>query len=965
MDFQDGPEHAALRAAVAQIAGDFGSRYYAQKAEAAEPTSELWQALAAGGYVGINIPAEYGGGGAGRSELAIVCEESAAQGCPLLLLLVSSAICGEVISRYGSPEQRKDWLPPLASGQDKIVFAITEPDAGSNSRRLSTTATAAGGGDWLLAGTKYYISGVDDARAILVVARTGTDEATGHARLSLFLVDTDAPGLSRQLLPVSARLPERQFTLYFDQVRVGADRLVGKPGDGFGQVFHGLNPERITGAALCVGVGRHALDRAAQYARTRTVWNAPVGAHQGLAHPLAQTKIEIELAGLMTAKAGWLHDQRQPAGDAANMAKYAAAEAALAAVDAAIQTHGGNGLSREYGLLPLWELARLLRIAPVSREMILNHVAQHQLGLPRSYLTAAGTARPTAGPSRQVTALTGGTDRTHDRGSQMDTDLHASLIQRVNVGDSLTRTAARHPDRVAVVDSDRRWSYRALNDWVNLVAGGLASLGYRRGDALALASGNSAEFLAIYYACAKLGVICVPVNLGWRTDEVAYVLGHSGARGLVVESQLAEAMTPALQEGDAVTIVIVAPGTGSIGTPGRGPGGPATGGASAGAEGGRHWLSFADLAAAGTTAEPQCLVADRDPVTYLYTSGTTSAPKGVIGNHTAIYLESLTMALEARFDADDRFAALLPMFHTAQLNCHCTPAIMVGATIHVLRGFDPGGLLKRIETERITQIFGLPMMMYRDLLDHPDIGRRDLSSLRRACYAMAPMPDAQLRRCLETFGCDFYLLFGQTEMSPTVTMFRPEHQLSHAGAVGAPVVNIEVGIMDPGGTLLPPGEQGEIVYRGPHTMSGYLKDPAATEAAFAHGWFHSGDVGRVDEDGILWFSDRRKDVIKTGGENVASIEVEKAVYAADLRVAEVVVVGLPHDHWGEAITAVVVPKPGAAPDEGELMEEVRRHLDGYKAPKSVIFVDELPRTSTGKIRKNLVRETYSGHYAGS
>ena len=541
----------------------------------------------------------------------------------------------------------------------------------------------------------------------------------------------------------------------------------------------------------------------------------------------------------------------------------------------------------------------------------------------------------------------------------MTTDAHANLIQRVNVGDSLTRTAARHPDRIAVIDGDRRWRYGEFNAWVNQVAGGLSGLGYQRGDAIALASGNSAEFLATYYACAKLGVVCVPVNLGWRPDEVAYVLGHSQASGLVLETQLVAAMTPALQLTDAISTVIVAPGTG-----GPGIGGPGTGEPVPAAVAGRRWLSFEELAAAGTAAEPQCFVADRDPITYLYTSGTTAFPKGVIGNHTAIYLESMTMALEARFAADDRFAALLPMFHTAQLNCHCTPAIMVGATIYVLRGFDPGGLLELIETQRLTQIFGLPMM-YRAMLDHPDIGRRDLSSLRRACYAMAPMPDAQLKRCLETFGCDFYLLFGQTEMSPTVTMFRPEHQLSHAGAVGTPVVNIQVAIMDPGGALLPDGEQGEVVYRGPHTMSGYLKDPEATQAAFAHGWFHSGDVGYFDPDGILWFTDRRKDVIKSGGENVASIEVEKAVYAADPRVAEVVVVGLPHDHWGEAITAVVVPRPGEKLDEGELIEGVKQHLDAYKAPKSVIFVEELPKTSTGKIQKNLVRDSFAAHYAGS
>jgi alkylation response protein AidB-like acyl-CoA dehydrogenase len=384
MDFAVSEEHQALRGAVAKIAADFGGAYYARKAEAREFPSELWQALGRYGYLGVAIPEAYGGGGAGLTELALVCEESAAQGCPLLLMIVSSAISAEVIGAYGTEEQRSTWLPGLADGSKKVVFAITEPDAGSNTHRLSTTAVRDGDG-YRLNGQKYYISGVNEADAILVVARTGTDERTGEAALSLFLVDIDAPGLTAQPIPVSVALPERQFTLFFEDVRVGPDRLVGAAGEGFRQVFHGLNPERVTGAALCVGIGRYALARASRYANDRSVWGAPIGTHQGISHPLASAKIEVELAALMTAKAAWLHDQGEPAGEAANMAKYAAAEAALAAVDAAVQSHGGNGLATEYGLIPLWGLARLLRIAPVSREMILNYVAQHSLGLPRSY----------------------------------------------------------------------------------------------------------------------------------------------------------------------------------------------------------------------------------------------------------------------------------------------------------------------------------------------------------------------------------------------------------------------------------------------------------------------------------------------------------------------------------------------------------------------------------------------------
>jgi alkylation response protein AidB-like acyl-CoA dehydrogenase len=384
VDYSDNADHAAIREAVGAVTRSFGGSYYAEHAERREPTDQLWRALGKQGFIGINLPERFGGGGAGLQELALVCEQTAEEGCPLLLLLVSCAISGEVIARYGSPAQQEAWLPRMAAGESKVVFAITEPDAGSNTRQLSTTAVR-DGGEWLLNGTKYYISGVDEADAILVVARTGTDEQTGHGLLSLFLVPTDAPGLLAQPLPVSAALPERQFTLYFDNVRLGPEQLVGQEHDGFTQVFHGLNPERITGAAICVGVGRYALAKASDYARTREVWGVPIGTHQGVSHALAKAKIEVELAALMTAKAAWLHDNDLPAGEASNMAKYAAAEAAIAAVDAAIQTHGGNGLSTEYGLVPLWGISRLLRIAPVSREMILNYVAQHTLSLPRSY----------------------------------------------------------------------------------------------------------------------------------------------------------------------------------------------------------------------------------------------------------------------------------------------------------------------------------------------------------------------------------------------------------------------------------------------------------------------------------------------------------------------------------------------------------------------------------------------------
>ncbi len=297
--------------------------------------------------------------------------------------MVSQAIGATVIGAFGTEDQKKFFLPKLASGEAVMAFAITEPDAGSNSHNISTTARR-DGDSYLIRGAKTFISGVDEAEWILVVVRTGTDER-GRAALSLIVVDADAKGLEKSLIETIIPAPEKQWLLHFDDVEVPADRLIGHENQGLKAVFHGLNPERITSAAMAVGLGRYALQRAAQYARERSVWGVPIGAHQGLAHPLAERKIQLDLAALMTQKAAWLFDKGMPAGEAANTAKFAAAEAAIGCIDQAMQVLGGNGLTVEYGVGDLWPMARLMRTAPVSREMILNFIAQHSLNLPKSY----------------------------------------------------------------------------------------------------------------------------------------------------------------------------------------------------------------------------------------------------------------------------------------------------------------------------------------------------------------------------------------------------------------------------------------------------------------------------------------------------------------------------------------------------------------------------------------------------
>jgi alkylation response protein AidB-like acyl-CoA dehydrogenase len=386
MNFDLTPEQTQLRDAVRALGRQYGHQYFVAKAKAGEHTTELWNDAGRLGYLGVSVPTEYGGGGGGITELAIVCEELAAAGCPLLLLVVSPAIAATVIARHGTDEQRKQLLPRFADGSLKVVFAITEPEAGSNFHRLGTVARRSGDG-WSLSGRKCYISGLDEAPYVLVVARA-EDPARERLKPALFLVPTDAAGLSMSKLDMEILSPENQWLLYLDDVRVPAEALVGDVDSGLPALFSGLNPERITVAAMGAGTGRYAIERASAYAATRKVWGGrSIGSHQGVAHPLAQAAVQVELARLMIYKAASLYDAGRDvaAGVAANMAKYAAGEAAALAVDTAVQVHGGAGMTTEYGVATLLGAVRAGRIAPVSREMILNFVAQHVLGQDKSY----------------------------------------------------------------------------------------------------------------------------------------------------------------------------------------------------------------------------------------------------------------------------------------------------------------------------------------------------------------------------------------------------------------------------------------------------------------------------------------------------------------------------------------------------------------------------------------------------
>jgi alkylation response protein AidB-like acyl-CoA dehydrogenase len=377
-------EERAIRDAVAAIAGRFGPDYYQQQIDDGGNCAELWNALGAKGYLGVHLPTQYGGGGLGMRELAIVVQETAAVGCPVQAMLFSAGVTGTILDRSASDDQKARWLPGVSSGQTRLSFAITEPDAGSNAHRITTTAKREGD-HYVLNGQKVFITGMESAAWVMVVARTSADERSGRARLSVFMVEADSPGLSWTPIRTVMNQPDKSHQVFFDNVEVPGENLIGDENKGLAVAFTGLNAERILTSSICTGIGRYAMRKAVAYANERRVWGQPIGAHQAVAHPLAAAHIHLHAAQLVTERACQLYDSGAEVGELANMAKYLGAAAGLEALDAAVAVHGGNGVTYEYQLAPYFWVVRMLNMGPVSKEMILNFVAEHSLGLPRSY----------------------------------------------------------------------------------------------------------------------------------------------------------------------------------------------------------------------------------------------------------------------------------------------------------------------------------------------------------------------------------------------------------------------------------------------------------------------------------------------------------------------------------------------------------------------------------------------------
>ncbi|MBE1534421.1 acyl-CoA synthetase [Actinomadura algeriensis] len=507
--------------------------------------------------------------------------------------------------------------------------------------------------------------------------------------------------------------------------------------------------------------------------------------------------------------------------------------------------------------------------------------------------------------------------------------------RRHSYGDLLHRTARRSPGKVAIVDGDVRWTFAEFDAAVNRTAHALAARGLGKGDRLALVSHNCRQYAVLVFATAKLGAVLVPVNFMLNADEIGYIVGHSGASGIVAE----DVLVPTAEKALAIAGV-----RGGI----RGVIGDAVDG----------WETVDAWAAEGDASAPDVPVGDDDPLRLMYTSGTESRPKGVMLTSRSLISQYVSCIVDGEMSDDDVEAHALPMYHCAQLDCFFSVDVYLGATSVILPGPDPALLLETIEREKVTKLF-CPPTVWISLLRHPDFDTRDLSSLRKGYYGASPMPVEVLRELQGRLpDVRLWNFYGQTEMAPLATILRPDEQLARAGGAGRAAINVETMLVDDDGNPVAAGEIGEIVHRSPHAALGYYRDEEKTEEAFRDGWFHSGDLGIMTEDGYLSVVDRKKDMIKTGGENVASREVEETVYELD-GVAEVAVFGIAHPHWIEAVTAVVVPKAGAVLGVDDVHAHARERLAPYKRPKYVVIAESLPKNPSGKILKRELRERHA------
>jgi fatty-acyl-CoA synthase len=516
-----------------------------------------------------------------------------------------------------------------------------------------------------------------------------------------------------------------------------------------------------------------------------------------------------------------------------------------------------------------------------------------------------------------------------------------SLEMPSTVADLVRRSARRWPTRTALVFGERRWTYEELDDAASRVAGRLLEAGFAHGDRVAALGTNSDAYLLLYLGCARAGLVHVPINYNLVGAELAYIIKQSRAGGLFADPALVGAIDAIGDDlGDVHRIGTLRDGADPQD----------------------------DVLAWALTGEVPSLdhvaVKDDDLVQLLYTSGTTAAPKGAMMTHRAFVHEYVSCVVALDMRADDVPLHPLPLYHSAQMHAFLMPYLMLGATNHVVEKPDPADILARVERDGITSLFA-PPTVWIAISEHPDFATRDLSALKKAYYGASIMPVPVLQRLRDALdGVGFYNAFGQSEIAPLATVLRPEEHDGRPDSAGRPVLFVEIKVVDDDGNDVSAaggGGQGEVLYRSPQLCTGYWDKPEETEEAFAGGWFHSGDLVRIDAEGFIFVVDRVKDVINTGGVLVASREVEEVLYTHPA-VAEVAVIGTPHPKWIEAISAIVVTREDAT--EEELLAHAREHLAPFKLPKAIHFVDELPKNPSGKLLKRELRERF-GDGSGS
>jgi fatty-acyl-CoA synthase len=508
-----------------------------------------------------------------------------------------------------------------------------------------------------------------------------------------------------------------------------------------------------------------------------------------------------------------------------------------------------------------------------------------------------------------------------------------------SIGDLLRRSARRTPGKTVVICGEVVWTYAEMDGICNRLARGLSGLGVNKGDRVAVLSRNSHAFAAMRFALARCGAILVPINFMLSPGEINFILANSGAKLLAVGPDLVEAARAATGKQCAVEKLVWLPGE-DVSEPPHG------------------MTTFDDLLHADTSP-PSISVDGRDVAQIIYTSGTESLPKGAILTHDAVMWQYVSCIIDGGMAGEDTILHALPLYHCAQLDVFLGPGIYLGTTNLITGKPVADHILSQIVAHRINAFFA-PPTIWIAMLRSPAFDKTDLSSLQKGYYGASIMPVEvllELQRRLP--GVKFWNFYGQTEIAPLATVLLPEDQLPKAGSAGKPALNVETRVVNTAMEDVKVGEVGEIVHRSPHLLSGYYNDPAKTAAAFAGGWFHSGDLATVDADGYISVVDRVKDMIKTGGENVASREVEEMIYRLPA-VSEVAVIGLPDPRWIEAVTAIVVVKGGETLDEDTVIRHCAGAMAHFKVPKRVVFVDSLPKNPSGKLLKRELRQRFLG-----